>query len=95
MKATLLLRDRVVILPTLFAELMVWRLPAPSRGSDHGFKYRLAIVSEGVCVVRYDNEAGKGDHKHMGEIEAAYDFTGIDRLMTDFWDDVEDWKAKS
>jgi hypothetical protein len=43
-------------------------------GSDHGIKYRLALISNEVCVLRYDNERGKGDHKHIGEGEVPYRF---------------------
>ena len=92
MKAELLLRERFVISPTAFIEMVVWRVPAPVRGSDHGFKYRLALVSQDVCVLRYDNEAGKGDHKHLGEREVPYPFTGLERLQADFWADVERWR---
>jgi hypothetical protein len=49
-----------------------------------------ALVVDGVCVLRYDNEAGKGDHRHVGRREQAYDFTGPDRLLADFWRDVEE-----
>ena len=68
---------------------MAWRLPQALPGSVHPFKYRLAYVVEGVCVLRYDNEAGKGDHRHLGEVETAYRFTTIDQLIDDFWHDVE------
>ncbi len=44
--------------------------------------------------MRYDNEAGKGDHKHIGEIETNYAFTGLGQLQTDFWDDVDAWRQK-
>jgi len=40
--------------------------------------------------MRYDNEAGKGDHKHIGDTEFDYEFTGIDQLLADFWNDVGD-----
>ena len=53
----------------------------------HGFKYRLALVADGICVLRYDNESG--------EVEMAYHFTDLDSLQTDFWQDVELWRAKS
>ena len=51
-----------------------------------------AHVVAGVCVLRYDNEAGKGDHRHMGEVETEYAFTGAERLLTDFWNDVDRWR---
>ena len=49
-----------------------------------------AIVGES-CVVRYDNERGKGDHRHYGRAEEAYGFSTPDRLMTDFAADVARW----
>jgi len=48
----------------------------------------LALVVKGECVMRYDNEAGKGDHKHIGDTEFDYEFTDIDQLLADFWNDV-------
>ncbi len=41
---------------------MVWQVPSPVPRSAHGFnKYRLALVVNGVCLLRYDNETGKGE----------------------------------
>ncbi len=41
-------------------------------GSAHSFKYSLAYVIHGMCVLRYDNEAGKGDHLHFDGEESSY-----------------------
>lgn len=49
----------------------------------------MAYVVDGVCVMRYDNERGKGDHKHIGETEIKTHFTTIDALVNAFFDDVE------
>lgn len=92
MKAALLLRERLAISESAFVEMVVWRWPKPKRGSRHSFKYRLALVSEGECVLRYDNEGGKGDHKHVGAAEALYCFIDVGRLQSDFWADVEEWR---
>jgi hypothetical protein len=94
MKAELLLRTRLILSETAFVEIVVWRVPEPVRGSRHDFKYRLALVAEEVCVLRYDNEAGKGDHKHVGGQEIPFAFTTLERLQEDFWDDVEAWRAR-
>jgi len=64
--------------------MRVWRVPSPVSGSTHGFKYRLALVVNGCCALRYDNEAGKGDHKHMGEREVPFVFTPPQALLDDF-----------
>ena len=94
MAAELLFRKREVLSETAFVEVVIWRVPDPVRGSAHGFKYRLALVSGGVCVLRYDNEAGKGDHKHAGEREAPYRFTDLTALQAGFWKDVATWMAR-
>lgn len=70
-------------------EIVVWRLPAPSQGSPHDLKYRLAYVANGRCVLRFDNEAGKGDHAHVNEDELPYVFTDLETLQADFWLAVE------
>jgi len=90
MAAEMLLDERHVLSASAFAELVVWRVPAPVRGSQHQFRYRLALVIDGECVLRYDNEAGKGDHRHVGDKEYDYQFKGAERLLADFWTDVEE-----
>lgn len=90
--ARLLLRERRIIAEDRFAEIVIWQVPQPLRGSRHRFKYRLAFVVEELCVLRFDNETGKGDHQHVGEIEAPYRFTTLARLIEDFWNEVEQWQ---
>lgn len=93
MNATLLLNERHVISEEAFVEMVVWRLPTPLSGSSHDFKYRLALVVDNRCVLRYDNESGKGDHRHVGEEEMPYSFTTPRALLDAFWSDVERWRS--
>lgn len=93
MKAELLMRERRV-LEVGFIEVIVWGLPEPLSGSTHSFKYRLAYVIDGECVLRYDNESGKGDHRHMGGKETTYVFISVDQLLDDFLADVARWKGE-
>jgi hypothetical protein len=81
-------KRRIKLSDTSFAEVVIWQVPQPVHGSVHGYKYRLACVVDEVCVLRYDNEAGKGDHRHFGEREASYAFTTLEQLVEDFWADV-------
>jgi predicted transcriptional regulator len=74
MAARLLLRERRVLGEDRFAEMVTWRLSDPLPRSAHGFKSRLAFVVNEVCVLRFDNETGKGDHKHIGDREVPYAF---------------------
>jgi len=83
MKAELLIDERHVLDPRMFVEIVVWQLPRPARGSAHRFKY-LALVVDGVCLLRYDNETGKGDHRHVHEVEEPYVFSDADTLLADF-----------
>ena len=94
MKAALCLCERIVLDDDSFVELVVWRLPKPLAGSAHHFKYRLALVCKDVCVMRYDNEAGEGDHKHLGAVETENVFAGLEQLQRDFWNDVERWRQR-
>lgn len=95
MKAVLLVDTRVVYSETAFAELVLWRLPTSARGSTHGFKYRLAYVVGGECVLRYDNEMGKGDHRHHAGREYSYRFTNPEKLLADFRHDIERWNHEN
>jgi len=91
MKATELFRQRIIFAENRFAELVLWRLPKPVVGSRHSFKYRLAYVVNEVCVLRYDNEAGKGDHGHWNGEEGEYEFSDPEQLLADFQSDIERW----
>ena len=95
MKAVELLRTRIAFSETAFADLVLWRVPEPVPGSAHAFKYRLAYVVDGVCVVRYDNEAGKGDHRRFGEKESNYTFQTPEKLIADFERDIARWNREN
>ena len=92
MKTGLLLNERLILSETIFVEMVVWRLPQPLPGSSHQLKYRLALVVAGHSVLRYDNESGKGDHRHEGSEEKPYIFTSSQDLLKDFWNDVDNWR---
>ena len=95
MKAAELLRTRIILSEVAFAELVLWRLPKPLAGSAHPFKYRLAYVADGECVVRYDNEVGKGDHRHFNGRESVYTFKTSDKLIADFQRDIARWNREN
>ncbi|MDQ2928243.1 MAG: DUF6516 family protein [Pseudomonadota bacterium] len=95
MKATLPAQTRIVYSARAFSELVLWRVPGTVRGSAHRFKHRLAYVVDSVCVVRYDNEVGKGGHRHFGDTESGYRFSTPERLMADFQADVTRWNHEN
>ena len=72
-------------------EIVVWELLEPLPPSTHRYKYRLYYGFGGTSRVRYDNERGKGDHRHIGELEEYYAFSTLEQLLEDFSRDVENW----
>lgn len=89
MKATLIYRKSETRADGVKLELVIWQLPAATVDRPHGLKYRLWAGRSGQSLVRYDNERGKGDHKHVGAMEVPYVWHGIGRLLADFIADVE------
>lgn len=49
----------------------------------------------GKCVLRYDNESGKGDHHHFGDMEELYDFSTVEQLIADFEQDIARWNDEN
>jgi hypothetical protein len=94
MKAVALVRRRVVVAADAFVEVVIWQVPEPVPPSTHLFKYSLAYIVEQRCVLRYDNERGKGDHRHTETVEEPYAFSTPDQLMADFESDVARWNRE-
>lgn len=88
MKAELLFRQRIDYDEGAIVEMVLWRVISPVPPSPHNLKYSLFYGRPGIREVGYDNERGKGDHRHFQGKEAAYDFSTVEQLMADFWYDV-------
>jgi hypothetical protein len=89
MKAELLYEQRVDFEDGAILEIVLWHVPSSVPPSAHRLKYSLFYGRPGFREVGYDNERGKGDHRHFQGTEAAYPFTSVERLIADFWSDVE------
>ncbi len=88
MAAKLLQRSRFIYADGALREMVLWEIP---RTSHHpfGLKYRLYYGNaEGRSVIRYDNERGKGDHRHHGDMEEQYTFHDVETLVADFLNDI-------
>ena len=86
--AELLFHSKRIYDDSAVLELKIWLLPQPNPGSSHRLKYSLYYGKAGERLVAYDNERGKGDHRHYGDREELYAFTSVDRLVADFEADV-------
>ncbi len=94
MKAQRIFYDKAVLADGSVVEMTIWKLPAVSKERPHGLKYSLFLGRDGKRIVGYDNELGKGDHKHLGEVEKSYRFVSVEKLMADFLADVERMKGE-
>jgi hypothetical protein len=93
MKATLLARSKEVRDDGTIVEVVIWELPEPIPPSEHNYKYRLFYGQPGEDRVRYDNERGKGDHRHLAGKEYDYKFVSLEQLLDDFERDIQAWSA--
>lgn len=89
MKAKQIFYDKAVLPDGSIVEMTIWQLPKASSERTHGLKYSLFYGRNGLRIVGYDNERGKGDHRHVGEVETRYKFASVDELVADFLADVE------
>ncbi len=93
MKASLLARSKEVRDDGSIVEVVIWEVPEPVPPCVHRFKYRLFYGTPSEERVRYDNERGKGDHRHVAGKEESYVFTSIDRLLDAFERSIQDWSS--
>lgn len=89
MKARRIFYDRMGFPDGAILEMVIWQVPEPVKGSAHRLKYSLFYGENGARLVGYDNERGKGDHRHFEGREEAYLFTTPEALVADFLSDVE------
>jgi len=90
MEAKLIYRGKFIYADGATREMVLWQLPRKAAEKSYGLKYRLYYgLPDGTCIVRYDNEAGKGHHKHRGSQEEPYEFKDVETLVTDFLEDIE------
>lgn len=88
MKALLIRHDRFNDAFGNIVEMKIWSVPV-SEHTPCGVKYSLVYIVDGERVVGYDNERGKGDHKHIDGKQELYAFIDVDILVEDFASDVE------
>jgi hypothetical protein len=93
-QARLLVRAKEIRDDGSVFEMVVWYLPAPILPCSHCCKYRLHLGAGSATHVRCDDERGKGDHRHVGLRQEPYFFPTLQRLLSDFGRDVEEWSNR-
>ena len=94
MKAALLHHEKHRYNDGAILEMKLWKVPSSVPGSTHSFKYRLFYGHNGVRIITYDNERGKGDHRHICGTETPYIFVSIRQLLSDFLADVNAMRGR-
>lgn len=94
-KSLLAFHDKAVYPDGSIIEMTIWELSGTVSGSEHALKYSLYYGFPVKRIIGYDNERGKGDHKHIGEREEIYLFTTVEQLMADFLSDVTKERSKA
>ncbi|WP_274629766.1 toxin-antitoxin system TumE family protein [Arvimicrobium flavum] len=87
-RARLLRRRKFDLGRGYIAQVTIWELPLRTEERPHGLKYSLFFGRYGERIIGYDNEAGKGDHRHYREREEPYRFHSMKQLLADFFADV-------
>ena len=95
MKATRAYYDRAEYPDGAIVEMTIWLVPEPVAGSRQAFKYSLFYGHPGKRIVGYDNERGKGDHRHLEGHEEPYPFSTVETLIADFLSDVRHARGES
>jgi hypothetical protein len=87
--AASLIENRKSVLETgAIIQIRIWRLPHVTAGRPHRLKYSLFYGRPGERIIGYDNEAGKGDHRHYRDREEPYAFVSLEQLVADIETDV-------
>jgi hypothetical protein len=95
MKATRIFYDRAEFPDGAIVEMTIWRVPTMVLGSRHSFKYTLFYGRQGERIIGYDNERGKGDHRHVEGSEEPYEFSTVENLVADFLADIKSKRGET
>ncbi|OEU78826.1 MAG: hypothetical protein BA865_14880 [Desulfobacterales bacterium S5133MH4] len=95
MQARLIYREKYIYANGAIREMVLWQLPEKTAERPHGLKYRIYYgLADGTCLVRYDNETGKGDHRHIRGQEEPYLFRDVETLVADFLEEIENTRRE-
>jgi len=94
MKAQQIFYDKAVLPNGCIVEMTIWQLPNVSTERPHGLKYSLFYGRDGIRLVGYDNERGKGDHKHIRDVETRYKFVSVEKMVADCMADVKNARGE-
>jgi hypothetical protein len=77
-------KDRVILSDNLFIEMDIKKM-----GQE--YKFSIVLIKDNKRVFGFDNHESKPAHKHVGNKIYSYDFKGIDKLVEDFYEELEEY----
>jgi len=95
MKAKLIVEEEAVYPDGSFVRLTAWLVPKPVPPSRHLYKYSFVYIVSGERVLGYDNERGKGDHRHRHGQETSITFSTLQDLVDEFLSEVSNLRGEA
>jgi hypothetical protein len=92
-KAKLIRHDKVYNKDGNIIEVKIWEVQT-TPNKPHGYKYSLVYIVKGKRAIGYDNAEDKGDHVHYGDRTEPYRFESLERLINDFYIDIQRHKEE-
>ena len=89
MPANEILIDKQLYEDGSFVQFRIWQLTEPVVPATHLYKYSIVYIVDGIRVIGFDNERGKGDHFHLHGVEYRYQFVSIRSLLLRFQELVD------
>jgi hypothetical protein len=90
MKGKLIYHEKYIYADGAIREMVLWQISKKTSDRPYGLKYRLYYgLADGTCLIRYDNESGKGDHRHIKGHEEPYQFKDVEISVADFLKKIE------
>ena len=91
MKGELIKHDKITDELGNTVEIKLWKVQV-TKDKPHGFKYSLVYIVNGERAIGYDNSERKGDHRHYKDKTEPYNFVNLEKLIEDFYHDIEKYK---
>jgi hypothetical protein len=83
----LVFHDKKVLDNYHLMEIRIWKVKK-DKFNPEGFHYSLVLIKNNKRILGYDNHERKGHHKHVLDKESEYKFASVEKLLKDFYDDL-------
>lgn len=77
-------KERIVLSERDFIDIEIKETP-------DGIKFSLVLIRNNERLVGFDNHEKHNPHKHIKNKVYNYNFVGVDKLIEDFYKEIERW----